>query len=89
MPLRDIQDQTMLLIFKTVKNHMSYYTALSRSATADGTIIVQGFDPSNIMGGANGYIRQEFRELELLDQITKLRYENALPDDIDGHRRNL
>ena len=68
---------------------MSYYTALSRSATADGTIIVQGFDPSKIMGGANGYIRQEFRELELLDQITKLRYENALPDDIDGHRRNL
>jgi hypothetical protein len=70
------------------KTHQSYYTCLSRSATADGTIIVQGFDPKVITGGASGYLRQEFRELELLDEITKLKYTRQLPSDINGHRRN-
>jgi hypothetical protein len=70
------------------RSHQSYYTCLSRSATAEGTIIVQGFDPKIISGGASGYLRQEFRELELLDEITRLRYERQLPTDINGHRRN-
>ena len=33
-------------------------------------------------------MRQEFRELELLDEITKLRYEGELPDHIQGKFRN-
>jgi hypothetical protein len=70
-------------------NHQSYYTCLSRSATAAGTIIVQGFNPKIITGGASGYLRQEFRELEILDEITTLRYNNALPDCITGDRRNI
>ena len=36
------------------KNHQSYYTALSRSATAAGTVILQGFDSKKITGGASG-----------------------------------
>jgi len=40
------------------------------------------------MGGASGYLRQEFRELEILDEITKLHYDGVLPNKIDGHRRN-
>src|SRR5882762_4681082 len=68
--------------------HQSYYTCLSRSATAAGTIIVHGFDPKVITGGASGYLRQEFRELEILDEITRMRYENLLPDHITGNRRN-
>jgi len=71
------------------RTHQSYYTCLSRSATADGTIIVQSFDPKLITGGASGYLRQEFRELEILDEITQLRYDNALPDRITGDRRNI
>jgi hypothetical protein len=70
------------------RTHMSYYTCLSRSASAAGTIIVQGFDPKVITGGASGYLRQEFRELELLDEITKMRYERTLPGSINGSRRN-
>ncbi|KIM72209.1 hypothetical protein PILCRDRAFT_82085 [Piloderma croceum F 1598] len=70
------------------RTHQSYYTCLSRSATAEGTIIVQGFDPRVITGGASGYLRQEFRELELLDEITRLKYEGQLPSSINGHRRN-
>ncbi|KAJ7896553.1 hypothetical protein B0H13DRAFT_2522784 [Mycena leptocephala] len=32
----------------------------------------------------SGYLRQEFRELELLDEITRLRYENSLPRSVTG-----
>ena len=70
------------------RSHMSYYTALSRSASAAGTIIVQGFDPSKITRGCSGYLRQEFREHEILDDITKLRYEGKLPSHVQGLLRN-
>src|SRR5882762_2108253 len=68
---------------------MSYYTSLSRSSSAEGIIIVQGFDPKVVIGGASGYLRQEFRELEILDEVTRLRYENKLPDGITGDRWNV
>src|ERR1700759_2183801 len=69
-------------------SHQSYYTCLSRSASADGTIIIQGFDPSKITMGCSGYLRQEFREHEILDDITRLRYEGQLPDHVHGTLRN-
>ena len=70
------------------RSHMAYYTALSRSATSEGTVIVQGFDHRKITCGASGYLRQEFRELEILDEITRQSYENTLPKHIDGNLRN-
>ena len=70
-------------------SHQSYYTALSRSASAAGTIIVQSFSPGPIMGGASGWLRQEYRELELLDDITKLAYQSMLPAQINGETRNV
>ena len=63
-------------------SHMSYYTCLSRSATAAGTIILQGFEPRIITKGCSGYLRQEFRKHEVLDEVTRLRYESLLPDHI-------
>ncbi|KAF8577371.1 hypothetical protein K439DRAFT_1649094 [Ramaria rubella] len=68
--------------------HQSYYTCLSRSASASGTVILQNFESNKIVGGASGWLRQEFRELEILDEITKLRYEGNLPSDIIGEWRN-
>lgn len=70
-------------------SHQSYYTALSRSATAAGTAIVQSFSPGPITGGASGWLRQEFRELELLDDITNLGYMSALPEHVNGGTRNV
>ena len=70
------------------RNHQSYYTCLSRSATAAGTIIVQSFSPQMIISGATGYLRQEFCELEILDEITKMRYENTFPAKVQGSTRN-
>jgi hypothetical protein len=52
-----------------LNNHQAYYTALSRSTSAAGTIILQGFDARKITGKASGALCQEFRDLELLDEI--------------------
>ena len=40
--------------------HQAYYTALSRSTTAEGTLILTSFHPSKITGGASGALQQEF-----------------------------
>ncbi|KAJ7929445.1 hypothetical protein B0H13DRAFT_1859657 [Mycena leptocephala] len=69
------------------KTHFSYYTALSRSSTSAGTVILQGMASWKVTKGIDGYLRQEFRELELLNEITKLRYENNLPSDVKGLER--
>lgn len=65
----------------------SIYTCLSRSASLDGTVLVQDFDASKIQGGLSGYLRQEFRELELLNEITRRRYCRLLPEALLGENR--
>ena len=77
-----------VVILNSCHDHLSYYTALSRSSTAKGTIIIQGFNPSKITCGASRYLRQEFRELELIDEISRLRFEGCLPSIINGYLRN-
>jgi len=74
--------------FEQLQKSSSYYTCLSRSATASGTVIVQSFSLHLITCGASGYLRQEFHELELLDEINKLKYEGKLPDCVEGNYRN-
>lgn len=44
---------------------------------------MQGFDSQKLTGGLSGYIRQEFQELEILDEITKLRFHANLPGQVD------
>ena len=70
------------------RTHQAIYTALSRSSSASGTVILQGFDQSKITGGCLGALRQEYRELELLDNVTTLRYESKLSDTVYGDRWN-
>jgi hypothetical protein len=70
------------------RDHLSYYTALSRSSSAAGTALIQNFSEDKITRGISGWLRQEFRELNVLDEITRLRYENDLPDNIVGPLRN-
>ena len=70
------------------RTHQVYYTALSRSSSARCTVILQGFDQHKISGGCSGALRQEYRQLELLDDIVRLKYESALPEKVYGDRRN-
>jgi hypothetical protein len=42
-----------------------------------------------ITGGTSGHLMQKFRELEILDEITKLRYEGSLLDHINSNRHNV
>lgn len=64
------------------KNHQSIYTCLSRSSSLDGTLILDGFNTSKICQGASPDLRREFRELEILDHITRLRLKEELPAEI-------
>ncbi|KAF5336917.1 hypothetical protein D9611_002866 [Ephemerocybe angulata] len=71
--------------------HQSMYTALSRGCTAEGTIILRDFPAGPIMGGLRRNKQmQEFRCLELLGEITDLRYNGALPVEVFGmYRKEL
>lgn len=53
---------------------ISHMMSLSRSASPAGTVIVQSFSPGPVTGGASVWLRQEFCELELVDEITILAY---------------
>jgi len=63
------------------------YTCLSRSASLQGTILLQGFHPKKIQGGLTGFLIQEFRELEILDDITGLHYLGELPPSVSAVTR--
>lgn len=69
------------------KDHKAYYVALSRGFPAEGTIIVQKIDKSRI-SSMSGYLRQELRELEILDEITRLRCEGKPPPSVEGLYRH-
>ncbi|KAJ7732511.1 hypothetical protein B0H16DRAFT_1328687 [Mycena metata] len=66
------------------KNHMGYYVCLSRGTEAATTAIIQGFEERVITGGLSGHMRQEFRELEMLDEITRLKEAKQLPPSVTG-----
>ena len=70
------------------RNFQSIYTCLSRGVNAAGTLIIQGFDRNKITKGLPGHLRQEFRELHLLDNITKEIYEGQLNKNYFGPLRN-
>ncbi|PBK62522.1 hypothetical protein ARMSODRAFT_895513 [Armillaria solidipes] len=75
------------------RSHQSYYTALSRTATAAGTLILPSLnsaraspiDAQKIQGGCSGYLRQEFRELETLDDITTKIYTGSILVTVQGN----
>ncbi len=71
------------------KSHQSLYTCLSRSSTLSGTLLIDSFNPSRIRGGAGRALRKEYRELELLDHVTRLSTEGSLPESVHGLTRGV
>jgi hypothetical protein len=73
------------------RTHQGYYTVLSHGTSTRGTLILGGFHPPKITGGASGALWQEFHKLELLDDITTLRFENKLSMKVTmaDHRKML
>ncbi|OBZ73064.1 ATP-dependent DNA helicase PIF1 [Grifola frondosa] len=72
---------------KFCRNHQSLYTVFSRSASLQGTVILEGFDEGKLRGGASSALRREFRELDILDDITCRRSKGMLPEGIVGGDR--
>ena len=56
------------------RTSMACYVALSRGISAEKTAILRPFSSKKLTDRISGYLRQEFRELELLDEITNLIY---------------
>jgi len=71
-----------------LRTHQAYYTAISRSSSADSTLILQGFDWTKLTGKISGALRQEFRELELLDDITDNHYRGKTTLLLGDNTRN-
>lgn len=70
------------------KGHRFMYTVLSRGTSLQGTLIVQDFDERKIMGSLRDELRTEFRELEILDDITQMRFKGELHEQIKGVLRS-
>ncbi|EKM80531.1 hypothetical protein AGABI1DRAFT_38818, partial [Agaricus bisporus var. burnettii JB137-S8] len=70
------------------RNYQSFYTCLSRGTSAASMIILKPFDSKLITKGgtkgATGYLRQELHALDILDEITKQRFEGKLPASVTG-----
>ncbi|KAJ3559086.1 hypothetical protein NM688_g551 [Phlebia brevispora] len=69
------------------KNHQAIYTCLSRSSSLAGTLILAPFDKRKLTGGPSADLKRELRELEIMDDISKLRFEGHLPEGIKGNTR--
>jgi hypothetical protein len=65
----------------------SIYTCISRSSNAANTVIAHPFNTKKICTPISGYLCQEFRETMILDEITSLKYTNALPASVHGEMR--
>jgi hypothetical protein len=70
------------------RNFQSIYTCLSQSSNAAGTLIIQGCNPNKITKGLPGHLHQEFREIQLLDTMTKEIYKGQLNKDYLGSLQN-
>jgi hypothetical protein len=70
------------------RNHQGIYMYRSRIPTRDGTVILQAFPPTKITSGLQGDLYQEFQDLEMLDGITKHRFECHLDTSVIGTTRN-
>ncbi|KAH9899678.1 hypothetical protein C8Q73DRAFT_638274 [Cubamyces lactineus] len=67
---------------KYCRSSQSLYTCLSRSSSLSNTYIIDGFDDSKMVGGLHAPLKREFRELEILDDISTLAYDGRLPNTI-------
>jgi hypothetical protein len=50
--------------------------------------LIQDFSDHKITQGISGWLRQEFRELNVLDEVTHLRFEQSLLEGVFGPLRN-
>ncbi|EPS97377.1 hypothetical protein FOMPIDRAFT_1128491 [Fomitopsis schrenkii] len=70
------------------RTHQSLYTCLSRSSSLHGTMIIGPLDRAKLTGGRIGFLRREFRELEILNTVTFLRSKaDVISSELSGDNR--
>ena len=73
---------------KDCKTHQSAYVMLSRGQSLSRLCIIQDFDPMCLSSGTTRSLLHEFRDLEILNDITKMRLHGTLPSSIEGAVKN-
>ncbi|GJF00912.1 hypothetical protein PsYK624_172160, partial [Phanerochaete sordida] len=69
------------------RDHLGVYTALSRCPTLQGTLILSMFDPARVTKSVGRGLKRELRELEILDDVTRMRVAGTLPPSLVGVTR--
>lgn len=69
------------------KSIQSLYTCLSRATTWESNVLVSPISKVLAQSALSQQLRREFQQLELLNAITKLRFEGRLPDQVQGETR--
>ncbi|KZW01600.1 hypothetical protein EXIGLDRAFT_602926 [Exidia glandulosa HHB12029] len=70
-----------------LRGHQACYTALSRSACAAKTVIIRDFSTGKLRGGLSPHLLAEYRDLEILDDMTRLEFEGTLPTVVNSTLR--
>ena len=65
----------------------SLYTCLSRGSSLSGLLLLNRLSVKKLKGGLNGHLRDELNELEILADITEMKYEGRLHEDVQGMSR--
>ena len=73
---------------KDCTKHQSAYVMLSRGQSLSKLCIIQDFDPTCLMSGTTRSLLREFQDLEVLNDITRMRLDGVLPSSIKGTVRN-
>lgn len=69
------------------KNHQAIYTCLSRSSSAAGTLILDKLPSNKLCLGLSQGMKDEFRALELLNEITTRKLNNTLHPKVRAETR--
>ena len=69
------------------RSTQSLYTCLSRGASLSGLLLLGRLDVNKLTRGLNGHLREELNELEILADITEMRYAGRLHDQVQGKSR--
>ena len=69
------------------RSTQSLYTCLSRGASLSGLLLLNRLDVNKLRKGLNGHLREELDELEVLSDITEMKYEGRLHEQVQGQSR--
>jgi hypothetical protein len=76
-----------VVYLRNCRTHHSVYVALSRSTSAEKTLILDGVNENLLKGGLGADLHRKFQHINKLDRITLYRYESLFIQDVPSPTR--